>query len=548
MDMPDTGRPNVDVGERLMRHIKFLRDDSGQMLWFIAVSLTVLMGFLAFAVDMGLLFRSQRNMQIAADAAAVATALDYKYNGSGSSNYAAGIAAASANGVTVSTNCTADNGAEVCLSCPPADGPNTSSPGIFCEAIVSQPNSTFFMGLFNHNLMTVAARAVAGAGTSQGCLWALGKSGVDIPITGSGSIDIPTCDVYDDSSASDALELTGSGGIEAQEIGIVGNYTDTGSGSIDICNPTCEKGTPMTGMAPAASPITLSPPDIPTATSPSCSGSNAACNPSCDSYSNCNCTSASTCSCTGNTATCTCNTTSCTLQPGTYTSITNSGSGAINLAAGNYNVTGNISASGSGALSLGAGNYVVNGSIQASGAGALTLGAGDYIVNGSLDESGSGPVTLGNGDYTIAKNFTDTSSGALSIGSGMVITEGNLDLTGSSSLTANQGTTFFTEGSTTVTGSGSMDIVAPTSGPYNGIAFYQPATDSNPISVTGSGGLLVDGIFYAPDSKMTFSGSGGGTSYADFIVDAIDFTGSASFKSYQTINASALLGKVALVE
>jgi hypothetical protein len=219
----------------------------------------------------------------------------------------------------------------------------------------------------------------------------------------------------------------------------------------------------------------------------------------------------------------------------------------LTLTAGNYNVTGNISATSSGALTLGAGNYVVNGSIKNSGSGGLSLGAGNYIINGSLTNS-AGPLTLGNGDYTIADNFTDTGSGALNIGSGMIITEGNLDLTGSSSLTANQGTTFYTEGSTTVSGSGSMQITAPTSGPYNGIAFYQPATDSDAISITGSGGLVIDGILYAPDSPMTFSGSGGGTSYADFIVDSIDFSGSASFKSYQTINPSALLGKIAMVE
>ena len=47
-----------------------------------ALSMTVLVGFLALAIDVGMLFRAKRNMQIAADAAAIAGALDYKYNGS----------------------------------------------------------------------------------------------------------------------------------------------------------------------------------------------------------------------------------------------------------------------------------------------------------------------------------------------------------------------------------------------------------------------------------------------------------------------------------
>lgn len=482
--------------------MKGMRNEDGQMLVLTAISLTVLLGFVAFAADVGLLFRNQRNVQVAADAAAVAGALDYKYNASASSAQAAGLAAATQNGITVGTNCTSSSSGEVCISAPPADGPNAGSTG-FVEAIVTEPNPTFFMKLFNLSSVNVSARAVAGSGTNQGCVWALGKSGVDIPISGSGSINVPTCGVYDNSNASDALDLTGSGSINAESIGIVGNnpgYADSGSGSINICNPTCTEANPTTGISPVASPITLTPPTVPTSTT-ACTGTS--CTYNCSGSSN------------------------CSIGPGTYTSITNSGSGTLTLTAGNYNVTGSITNSGSGSTSLGAGNYIINGCLCDTGAGNLTTGAGSY--------------TMG--------TFTSSGSSSLTLGSGLYITTGNQSLTGSGALDGTS-VTFFTEGSTTVTGSGSMDLTAPTSGTYNGIIFYMPTTDSSAIKISGSGSMTLEGIVYAPDSPLTITGSGSGNVYTDFIVDSLTLSGSGSFnsKQYQLINSSALLGKTVMVE
>jgi uncharacterized membrane protein len=79
-------------------------NESGQSLIFVALSMAVLMGFMALAIDVGVLFRARRNMQIAADSAATAAALNYLYYGSVPSAKAAAIAAAAANGVTITNN------------------------------------------------------------------------------------------------------------------------------------------------------------------------------------------------------------------------------------------------------------------------------------------------------------------------------------------------------------------------------------------------------------------------------------------------------------
>ena len=76
--------------------LRIQKDEAGQVLVMTALSMTVLVGFLALAIDVGMLFRAKRNMQIAADAAAIAGALDYKYNGSITSAQTAAEAAATA--------------------------------------------------------------------------------------------------------------------------------------------------------------------------------------------------------------------------------------------------------------------------------------------------------------------------------------------------------------------------------------------------------------------------------------------------------------------
>ena len=71
-----------------------LREESGTVLVLSALLMTALLGFVALATDVGLLLHAKRDMQIAADAAAIAGALDYKYNGSTSSAKTAACAAA----------------------------------------------------------------------------------------------------------------------------------------------------------------------------------------------------------------------------------------------------------------------------------------------------------------------------------------------------------------------------------------------------------------------------------------------------------------------
>jgi Flp pilus assembly protein TadG len=458
------------------------KDREGQVLVLTALCMLVLMGMTGMALDVGWLYRGKRNAQIAADAAAVAAALDYKYNASLTSATTQGRAAATQNGITNGVG-----GAAVTINIPPKYGPNTGSSG-FVEAIVQSPTPTLFMNFFGSSSVDVAARAVVGTGSSSGCFYTLATSGLDISLTGSGALTAQRCNIYDDSSASDALQLVGSGSITAKSIGVTGGYSNVGSGSISP--------TPVTGMAPAADP--LSSLSAPTISSGTCSGG---------SYSN-----------TGST--------NVTLPANTYCTVSNTGSGSITIPSGTYT------------------------SISNTGSGTLTLGSGNYIITGNLQNTGSGTVDLGDGNYSIGGNFSSTGSSSLSLGSGLYTIGGNLTLTGSGPLSGS-GLTFYTEGSTTVTGSSNINLTAPTSGTYSGMLFFQSRSDSDTIAITGSSGSTIQGILYARDAKLNLTGSGTLSVSLDVIVDSLDLTGSGTVTdtNYSVVtNTNSVLGKMVMVE
>ncbi|WP_109487794.1 pilus assembly protein TadG-related protein [Occallatibacter savannae] len=240
--------------------MKLFREEEGQTLVFIALCTTALLGFLALAVDVGMLFRARRNLQIAADGAATAAALDYYYNSMNTGAVAAangvGAAAATLNGVT------AGNGTTVDVHCPVVNGAYKSSTcnGYF-EAVLSQPNPTFVMGMITGIGSTnVAARAVAGTPyVSSYCIYVLNPNGnlkagggngpgtggtSSMWLQGSFTVKANKCGIVDNGTASNALDLNGNGGtLSAGSIAVVGGCSG--------CNPPAY----TSGVAPVTNPL-----------------------------------------------------------------------------------------------------------------------------------------------------------------------------------------------------------------------------------------------------------------------------------------------------
>jgi len=227
--------------------MRFRDDESGQMLVLTALCMTMLMGFLALAIDVGILFRAKRNVQIAADAGAIAGALHQQYGGSPGPACGGGV-----RGVRCAVqNAVAANGvpaADVALvSTNPTDGYHTG-PG-YVETIVSVPNPTFFLSAFRGERTTfsVTARGVAGMVPSTTCMYVLDPSDADA-LNVTGPVSAPGCGIQVNSNSASASCDQGQN-LAVPFLHVTGGQ-DAGGG----CTPTNSTQV-VTGVAPSGDPL-----------------------------------------------------------------------------------------------------------------------------------------------------------------------------------------------------------------------------------------------------------------------------------------------------
>lgn len=325
--------------------MRSLREESGQALAVVVLSLTMLLGFVGLAVDMGSLLHNKRELQVAADAAAVAGAMHANYP----DLVAAAKNASAANGFTDGSN-----NVTVTINTPPTAGNYASQTG-YVEAIVQQNEPTIFMGLFKHGTMPVLARAVAvysAGGSGAGCIFTLGQTGTDFSLGGNVNFQGPNCGLYVDSNSTSsktpAMSVNGNIVLNMASIGVVGNYVAKGNVSVTPSSPTL-------GITPYSDPLSYIPGYSCTANS---------CTPS-TGGSSISCTSLSL---SGNVTK--------TLSPGCYTGLS---------ASGNYNLTFNP------------GVYIINGSsgISFGGNGNLSgTGVTFYLAQGGIDIAGNVSMNL----------------------------------------------------------------------------------------------------------------------------------------------------------
>lgn len=419
-----------------------LREEHGYAMVMIAVSFSLLLGFMGLAIDMGMLFQEKREIQIAADAAAVAGTLDYLYNGSVTSAKAAAKAASASNGFTDGSS-----GVSVLVGLPPTSGPNAGNSN-FAEVVVTRSVPTLFMATVGFGTMNVSARAVAGTPTAgAACIWLMNATAADLNLQGAYDIEAPGCGLYMNSSSSGAVSVTGNGGT------LNAKFADAVGGSIGHqTNPT-----PITTYtAPRKSPW----------------GNLSGPNP----------TNSSGCTFTDST------TTSLT---GTYTSAGTGMAGANQTICFTKAVTLSNATFGAGTL----GTTSVSQDAVTTSAGTLVFGAGVSI---------SGTVTVYGGTIDIYSGTFNQPSNTL------------------------------------------VNVVAPTSGTYNGIAIMQPASNTNQLKVQkGSNNQVLDGYIYAPGAQVYLQDNGGGINATGIVADNLYVKASTvTIPSYDTAHPSTTPNRV----
>jgi hypothetical protein len=241
------------------------------MLVFVAVSMVVLMGFLALTLDVGAGNRERRIAQTAADAAAIGGAAELFHHVTDANQIAASAQAeALRNGF--------DDGASdvvVQVFYPASTGPHAGDPA-YVEVTIDKTTPTIFGAIFNVTSMNIHTRAVAGYGSyALNCVYSLDPSGAGaITVQNGGELDT-NCGIAINSTNAHALDVNSSGEIDTSGGGVTvaggwtGNKTpipapSTGAGVIenplkDLAMPTTVPACDFTTPYNVSGTVTLNP-------------------------------------------------------------------------------------------------------------------------------------------------------------------------------------------------------------------------------------------------------------------------------------------------
>ena len=214
---------------------QFWKADEGSTLVLTSLGMVVILAFAGLAIDVGSLRFARRHLQAAADAAAIAAALEVSScqgtNGCSSIQTAAqtslnenGFA-----GSTVLTNCTGTpgSGLTIMVNNPPcAQGtgdPNSGKTG-YVEVVATATEQTSFASMIGFKNVPIAVRAEAKQTPNPNCIYALDSSG-NFAMTADIAVFVnSTCGIVDESSAGWAFGTNLIASFTAPSIQVTGGY------------------------------------------------------------------------------------------------------------------------------------------------------------------------------------------------------------------------------------------------------------------------------------------------------------------------------------
>src|SRR5882724_5342284 len=142
--------------------------ERGSILVLGALTILVITAFMGLSLDASYMYFHKRTMQTAADAGAYAGALEKMRN-------TGNISAAAKNDTALNGFTDGTDNVAVTVNNPPQSGSKIGDAS-YVEVIVTHPQPTWFMRALRFDSVTVAARAVAGVGsTGNGCVYALNQ-------------------------------------------------------------------------------------------------------------------------------------------------------------------------------------------------------------------------------------------------------------------------------------------------------------------------------------------------------------------------------------
>ena len=197
-------------------------NESGVVAIVFAMMLPILLGMMGLVFDLGYAYEYKRQMQTAADAAAMAGAYTLQRKEEAQLNSYA-LYDAAKNGFDGS------RGETRTVNNPPSGGDFAGDSG-FVEVIISHQLPTSFLRVLGVSSMDITARAVGGmsAGTG-GCVYALsGDADVGLEVSSGSEMFAPDCAVKVSSCKEKALDVTSASELTAASIEICGPANGSG--------------------------------------------------------------------------------------------------------------------------------------------------------------------------------------------------------------------------------------------------------------------------------------------------------------------------------
>jgi hypothetical protein len=143
--------------------------------------------------------------------------------------------------------------------------------------------------------------------------------------------------------------------------------------------------------------------------------------------------------------------------------------------------------------------------------------------------TGSGSNTIPAGTY--CDQVSQGGSGTLTLSSGTYVLEAGISVKGTATLKANGPVTLYVSGgSINLVGGTGVNLSGPTSGAYQGIAIWQPSSNTNAGSIVGGATQGVNGLIYMPKAALTYTGNSGITS-TTFVVYTLTMVGTTAINN-----------------
>lgn len=179
----------------------FLRDRKGNTALLFSLSLPLMIGTVGLGVETGYWYFKQRELQTAADVAAIAGAVEKRSGGSDAAATTAATTEAVEHGFEPGT---------IDVNTPPDSGDYQDENSV--EVLLTMPTTRFFSKLFSNEEVTLHARGVATFETGgEACILALDpEASGAVTFTGNALTLINGCNVMSNSLNDSSLIVTGS--------------------------------------------------------------------------------------------------------------------------------------------------------------------------------------------------------------------------------------------------------------------------------------------------------------------------------------------------